>query len=87
MVCTCDEKSDEDWVKKCMEYRVEGRRPVGRPRRTWFESVEADMTELDIDKEDVHDRKTWRSNVMKRTSNPMGKRTMKKKLYYAFCGF
>ena len=22
-------KSDEDWVKKCMEYRVEGRRPVG----------------------------------------------------------
>ena len=27
-------KSDEDWVKKCMEYRVEGRSPVGRPRRT-----------------------------------------------------
>ena len=24
-------KSDEDWVKKCMEFRVEGRRPVGRP--------------------------------------------------------
>ena len=36
-------KSDEDWVKKCMEYRVEGRRPVGRPRRTWMDSVEADM--------------------------------------------
>ena len=29
-------KSEEDWVKKCMEYRVEGRRPVGRPRRTWL---------------------------------------------------
>ena len=28
-------KNDEDWVKKCMEYRVEGRGPVGRPRRTW----------------------------------------------------
>ena len=38
-------KSDEDWVKKCMEYRVEGRRPVGRPRKTWLESVEADMAE------------------------------------------
>ena len=24
-------KGDEDCVKKCMEYRVEGRRPVGRP--------------------------------------------------------
>ena len=39
-------KSDEDWVKKCMEYRVEGRRPTGRPRRTWLERVEADMAEL-----------------------------------------
>ena len=38
-------KGDEDWVKKCMEYRVECRRPVGRPR-TWLESVEADMAEL-----------------------------------------
>ena len=66
---------DEDWVKKCMEYRVEGRRPVGRPRKTWLESVEADMAELEIDKEDVLDRRKWRRNVnvMKRKSNPIGK--------------
>ena len=37
-------KSDDDWVKKFMEFRVESRRPVRRPRRTWLESVEADMT-------------------------------------------
>ena len=24
-------KGDEDWVNQCMEYRVEGRRPVGKP--------------------------------------------------------
>ena len=69
-------KCDEDWVKKCMEYRVEGIRPVGRPRKTWLESVEADMAELEIDKEDVHDRNKWRRNVMKRKSNPIGKRTI-----------
>ena len=45
-------KGDEDWVKKCMEYRVEGRSLVGRPRKTWLESVEADMAELEINKED-----------------------------------
>ena len=56
-------KNYEDWVNKCMEYRVEGRRPVGRPRKTWLVSVEADMTELEIDKEDVHDRKKWRRMV------------------------
>ena len=54
-------------MKKFMEFRVEGRRPVGRPRRTWSTSIEADMAELEIDKEDVHDRNKWRRNVMKRT--------------------
>ena len=59
-------------MKKCMEYRVEGRRPVGRPRRTWLESVKVDISEREIDKVDVHDRKKWRRNVMKRKSNPIG---------------
>ena len=38
-------------------YGVEGKRPVGRSRRTWLESVD-----VDIDREDVHDRKKWRKN-------------------------
>ena len=63
-------------MKKCMEFKVEGIRTDGRPRRTWLEVVEADMAELEIDKEDVHDRKKWRMNVMKRESNPIGKRTI-----------
>ena len=71
-------KGIEDWVKKYMEYRIEGRRPVGRPRKTWLESVEADMADIEIDKEDVHDRRKWRKNVniMKRKSNLIGKRTI-----------
>jgi len=32
-------KDDDDWVKKCMEYEVEGTRPRGRPKRTWREVV------------------------------------------------
>jgi len=27
-------KEDNDWVKKCMEYKVEGTRPRGRPKKT-----------------------------------------------------
>ena len=69
-------KSDEAWMKKCMEYRAKGRRPVGRPRRAWLESAEADMAEPEINREYVHDRKKWRKNVMKRKSNPTGKRTI-----------
>jgi len=32
-------KEDNDLVKKCMEYEVEGFRPTGRPKRTWREVV------------------------------------------------
>jgi len=28
-----------DWVKKCMEYEVEGPGPGGRPKRTWRDVV------------------------------------------------
>jgi len=28
-------KEDSDWVKKCMEYEVEGARPRGKPNKTW----------------------------------------------------
>ena len=59
-------------MKKCLEFSVECRIPVGRPIRTWLESVEADMAELEIDKEDFHDRKKWRGHVMKRKSDPIG---------------
>ena len=69
-------KHDEDWVKKCMEFRVEGRRPVGRPRRTWSEIIGTDMAELEIEKEGVHERKKWRGNVMKRKSNHIRKQTI-----------
>ena len=65
-------------MKKCMEYRVEGRRPVGRPRQTWLESVEADMAKHEINRKDVHDRRKWRRNVnvMKRKSYHIGNRTI-----------
>jgi len=35
-------KDDDDWVKKCIEYEVEGPRPRGRPKRTWREVVRED---------------------------------------------
>ena len=74
-------KGDEDWVKNCMEYRAECRIPVGRPTKTWLESVEADMTEPKIDKEDVHDRRKSGRNVIKRKPNPIGKKTINDTIY------
>jgi len=33
-------KEYTDWVKKCMEYEVDGSRPRGRQKRTWREVVQ-----------------------------------------------
>jgi len=35
-------KEDNDWVKKYMEYEVEGARLRGKPKKTWTGIVEKD---------------------------------------------
>ena len=62
-------------MKKCMKF-IELKAEDQYVDQEWLESVEADMAELHIDKEDVHDRKKWRRNVMKRKSNPIEKWTI-----------
>ena len=56
-------KDDDDWVKKCMEYEVEGSRPRGRPKRTWKEVVREDCQALKLNKEDAVDRCKWRKVI------------------------
>jgi len=36
-ISVLQQNEDNDWVKKCMKYEVEGARPRGRPRKTWRE--------------------------------------------------
>ena len=48
-------KDDDDWVKKCMEYEVEGPRPRGRPKRTWREVVREDCQARKMNKVDAID--------------------------------
>ena len=53
-------KEDIDWVKKCMEYEVEGSRPRGRPKRTWKEVVQKDCQACNLNNEDAVDRGRWK---------------------------
>ena len=43
-----------------MDLEVEGRRPVGRPKKTWSKVVEEDMRKLNITEDIAEDRKLWR---------------------------
>jgi len=60
----CCEKEDNDWVKKCMEYEMEGTRPRGRPKKTWREIVEKDCKTCGLNMEDaINDRSRWRKQI------------------------
>jgi len=48
-------KDDNDWVKKCVEYEVEGARPRER-KKTWREIVEKDCQARGLNREDAMDR-------------------------------
>jgi len=54
-------RKDDDWVKKCIEYEVEGPRPRERPKTTWREVVKKDCQAHKLNKEDAMDRSKWRS--------------------------
>jgi len=58
-----DVLTNNDWVKKCMEYEVEGSRSRGRPKRTWREVVENDCQARKLNKEDAVDHSRWRKLV------------------------
>jgi len=53
----------DDWVKKCMEYEVEGPRPRGRPKKTWREVVKEDCQARKLNKEDAMGRSKWRKLI------------------------
>jgi len=59
----CCKKKDDDWVKKCMEYEVEGPRQRGRPKRTWTEVVREDCQARKMHKEDAIDRCKWKKMI------------------------
>ncbi len=56
-------KDPADWVRKCMDYEVEGKRPRGRPEKTWKELAEKDMVARGLSQEDAIDRERWRAGV------------------------
>ena len=56
-------KEYDDWVKKCMEYEVQGPIPRGRPKRTWREVVREDCQACKMNKDDAMDRCKWRKMI------------------------
>jgi len=58
------QREDNDWVKKCMEYEVEGSRPRGRRKTTWIQVVQKDCQAHKLNREDAMGGGRWSKMVM-----------------------
>ena len=54
-----------------MELELQGRRPVGRLKKTWSKEVEEDMRKLNVTEDVTEDRKQWRQ-LKSRTTPGVG---------------
>ena len=48
-----ERKDDNDWVKRCITWEVEGIRQTGRPKKTWWDCVKNDMESLGLSQKDM----------------------------------
>ena len=60
-------KDENDWVKKCMDYEVQGVRPRGRPKKV----IEKNVQTQQLCKEDVMDLRKLRKLIRHRVANSM----------------
>jgi len=57
------QKEDSDWVKKCMEYEVEGATPRDRPKKTSREVAQKDCQARKLIREHAMDGSRWRKQI------------------------
>ena len=61
-------RDENSILRRVMELEVEGRRPVGRPKKTWSKVVEEDMRKLKITEDMAENRKQLRQVISRPTA-------------------
>jgi hypothetical protein len=54
-----ERREESNWLKKCQNFEVTGKRPAGRPKKTWIEVVKRDLIDWGLKEGWVRDRH-WR---------------------------
>ncbi len=62
-------RREEHVLRQAVDFEVEGRRPPGRPKKTWRKVDEEDMSMMNITGEMALDRQQWR-RLMSRPTPP-----------------
>ena len=54
-----ERKDNNDWVKCCITWEVEGIRQRGRPKKTWCDCVKDEVESLGLSQKDAQFRNKW----------------------------
>jgi len=58
-----EQKDDNDWVKRCVTWEVEGIRQRGCPKKTRWDCVKNDMESLGLSQKDAQSWNKWRRRI------------------------
>ena len=64
-------REDSSPIQEAYFHEVPGKRPKGRPRKTWIEDVKEEMRRRGLTEADAHDRKLWRSKIQECPADPV----------------
>jgi hypothetical protein len=59
---------EDEAVARVVTIEVEGRRPAGRPMKSWRKCVEEDLKRLGVDVNLALDRNRWKELIKRQTS-------------------
>ena len=54
---------DQNWVKRSKSFNVEGVAPRGRPKKTWDQTLRADLESKNLTSEAALDRDAWKAAI------------------------
>ena len=67
-------RDENDPISRVQEVVAPGRRPRGRPKKTWQECVHQDLQQLEMTETLTADREEWRAVINRLTSSRQGTR-------------
>jgi len=65
-----EQKDDNDWVKPCITWEVQGIRQRGHPKKTWWDCVKNDMESLGLSQKDAQSRNKSIRRIKGQLANP-----------------
>jgi len=64
-----ERREESNWLKKCQNLEVTGKRPAGRPKKSWREVVKRDLKDWGLKEGWAMDRSQWRRALRRQNGN------------------